>query len=69
MLSVWIQALVAPVQIARKSSSARGSSPIRAVPEEEQEFQEVEDPEQVANPIPLGGAACIAAPAQCNADA
>ena len=38
MLSVWLQSLVAPAQITRKSgSSVRGSSPIRAVPEEDEE--------------------------------
>ena len=40
MLSVWLQALAAPLQISRKSGSARGSSPIRAVPEEEQGIEE-----------------------------
>jgi hypothetical protein len=38
MLGVWLQSLVAPAQIMRKSgSSARGSSPIRAVPEEDED--------------------------------
>ena len=44
MLGVWLQRLVAPAQIMRKSgSSACGSSPIRAVPEEDEDPAEDDD--------------------------
>ena len=48
MLSGWLQAVAAPMQIVRKSGSARGSSPIRAVPEEDQDVEYEEEPEEVS---------------------